>query len=326
MKLKFAKQIDYSEFEAQEFDIIIAASGYESRAIHLVSKLRLDNSKLVLIRFMEKKDEKQRKKNDKIFQKLGFDISKDLVSEGSYQKIIEILDANIGEYLVNRVNLNILIDYSCMTRVWYATIINYFLNKYSRLQNLNLFFSYSPAEYTPPLETRPNQYMGPIPSMYRISTASRPTALIIGLGYEKYRAIGLTEYIDPKLTYLLYSNPAFDTRYIKNIEKNNEELIESVGTKNVFTHPIGDLVATESLLTSLYLSLRGEYIVIIAPLGPKPFALLSLLLASRYPDIDVWRVSSGGIRNVYDRKPRKIDPVVCQINLVRGENSILLEA
>ncbi len=41
------------------------------------------------------------------------------------------------------------------------------------------------------------------------------------------------------------------------------------------------------------MSLRTRYNVVLAPSGPKLISLLSLLLAARYPDITVVRVSPG---------------------------------
>lgn len=45
------------------------------------------------------------------------------------------------------------------------------------------------------------------------------------------------------------------------------------------------------------------FFIILAPLCPKPFTLTCLLLAARYPDIEVWRVSAGESGNLYDRNP-----------------------
>jgi hypothetical protein len=63
--------------------------------------------------------------------------------------------------------------------------------------------------------------------------------------------------------------------------------------ENIFRHPLGDLQFTSNLLISLYSGLRDDYRVILAPLGVKPFCLLCLLLASRFPDVDVWRITAG---------------------------------
>ena len=56
-------------------------------------------------------------------------------------------------------------------------------------------------------------------------------------------------------------------------------------------------------LTSVYYLLKDDYNIIIAPLGPKPFTFVSMLLSVKYKDIDIWRVGSGSDINEYDREP-----------------------
>ncbi|MBI3510940.1 MAG: hypothetical protein HY064_09750 [Bacteroidetes bacterium] len=310
MKLKYANQIKLNELSASNYDVIIVASGYETRATSLAQKLEEQNSKRIVIAFEEWQDHEQRIKNDAIFKSLGY--LPYPAKEGSCESIITILNDVFQDFLFKQ-DVSVLIDYSCMTKVWYATIINYFINKDSIIRNLDLTFSYTPSKYSDPQPPMPNKYMGPIPGIYCVSTSNKPTALIIGLGYEMERAQGIVEYLDPKTTYAFYSNPAFDKKFVSVVEKNNAQLLSSLGKENVFKHPIGDLKSTDAQLTSLCLSLKSTHRIILAPLGPKPFALLCLLLSARYPEIDVWRVSAGDSGNKYDRKPANTEPVICRI-------------
>lgn len=316
MDLKFAQQINTEILQNLKIDLFIASSGFESRSTSLAKKLQLIDPKKVVIGFKEKKMESKRKLNDIEFESLGFIPNEFEASEGSSDDIINILDKIIihNEY---QSKLNILVDYSCMTKVWYATIINYFRNKTIFALEVNLIFSYTPAKYSKPQDPLPNQYIGPIPGIFRISSTNKPTALIMGLGYEKYRAKGLSEYIDPEIAYAFYPDPSFDKKYVMDIKHNNDDLLDSLGESNIFKFPINDLKATESALTSLYFSLRDKYKIILAPLGPKPFALLSLLLSSKYADVDVWRVSSGEVMNTNDRIALD-QQIVCQVNFVRN--------
>ena len=70
----------------------------------------------------------------------------------------------------------------------------------------------------------------------------------------------------------------------------------------------------ERQLTSLYYLLKDDYSIIIAPLGPKPFTFISMLLSVKFPDIDIWRVGSGSDINKYKREP--IDEKTFVINEV----------
>lgn len=83
----------------------------------------------------------------------------------------------------------------------------------------------------------------------------------------------------------------------------NFRLIDKLHRNRVFSYAIRDLKKIDSLLTNLCLNLRLNYKIILAPLGPKPFALCCLILSARYPDIEVWRVSAGSSESVYNREP-----------------------
>lgn len=318
MKLKFAQQLSYSEFEQTEKDVLIVASGYESRSTTLGSKIYSKCKKCCAIGFAEHVNHPQRIKNDNLFQEMGF--RPFIAKEGSFEDIMHVLDTILGD-LIHQDNLSVVVDYSCMTKVWYATILNYFLNKHSKLNKLEVVFSYSPSQFSTPKMPMPNRYMGPIPGIFRVSASYKPTALILGLGYEKETAKGLMEYLDPQLTYAFYASPAYDNRFSEIVEANNKKLLKALGRDFTYTHSLASVKSTDSLLTSLCLSLRDDYRVILAPLGPKPFALLCLLVATKYPDIDVWRVSSGHSGNIYDRLPLDVDPIVCKTVFERSVES-----
>jgi hypothetical protein len=103
----------------------------------------------------------------------------------------------------------------------------------------------------------------------------------------------LHAYLEADETYAFYSDPA-PFEYAQTVENNNSTLIRMLGRDHVFTYPAADLIGTDVKLSSLCFGLARQYRVILAPLGPKPFCLLCLLLATRNPDeFDVWRVGSG---------------------------------
>lgn len=319
MKLQYAEQIEYTDLESSKYDFAIAASGYESRCTYFMNtvELLLDNNKTkkIVFGFKEHNNKRQRIINDLIFEKMGFKLYQ--AEESGYRSIIKILDIVFKKTLEGEGTLELLIDYSCMTRVWFATLINYFQNKNSKLHEINITFSYSPSIFMEPQMPVNNKHMGPIPGIFRVSTGSKPTALIIGLGYEKQRARGIRDYLDPHQTFVFYTSPTIDAKFAKTVEKNNQQLIDSLSIKNVFKYSLNNLRSIDASLTSLCLMLRKDYKVILAPLGPKPFSLMSFLLASRYSDIDVWRVSGGDSGNLYDRKAdTKLEPIICRTKFI----------
>jgi mRNA-degrading endonuclease RelE of RelBE toxin-antitoxin system len=79
-------------------------------------------------------------------------------------------------------------------------------------------------------------------------------------------------------------------------------LQKDTAEENIYRYPINDLEYSERQLLSLCSYLKDAYRVIIAPSGPKPFTLISLIVALKMKEIDVWRISQGDIRNAVQYK------------------------
>jgi hypothetical protein len=219
----------------------------------------------------------------------------------------------------NKESLNILVDYSCMTKLWYASIINYFLHTDLPYDNVSLYFSYTPSRFTEPKKPKPLKIVEPIGCSTHGIIKGKQLALVIGLGYEKDRAEFLRQALEPEETYIFYADPADDERFIEKVYVNNFRLIDKLHRNRVFSYPIRDLKKIDTLLTDLCLNLRLNYKIILAPLGPKPFALCCLILAARYPDIEVWRVSAGSSESVYNREPFG-EPLIYRVDFGQEED------
>lgn len=103
------------------------------------------------------------------------------------------------------------------------------------------------------------------------------------------------------MCYVFYTDPALDPKFVTTVVANNKNILEHYS--NVIKYPFDDLLFLERQLTSLYYLLKDDYSIIIAPLGPKPFTFISMLLSVKFPDIDIWRVGSGSDINEYKREP-----------------------
>lgn len=305
MKLLHGKQLKFEELVKINFDIFIMATSHEERFVTLNSKKELNFKKRVILSYKScplKIDDP----NTAVYEAF---------SEDYFETVISMLDTEIPLMGLKQ-NINILVDYSSMTKSWYYTIMSYFTLKQLEYENVNIYFSYTPSTFSEPLNPKHNSYIDPIPGRFNIPTLDKPKALIVGLGYENKKAEGIIEYLDPKVTYALYSKPSFDVRFSDAVEENNKKLIEDL-SENVITFPFNDLLSIERILTSLYFSLRDEYNVIIAPLGPKPFTLIAMLLSIKFDDIDVWRVSSGSDFNKYNRQAYEDEFVICEIKFIK---------
>lgn len=298
MNLVETCQIEEGDLANVNFDIYIGASGYESRATHSLKKLNIGAIPVKWAFGFKDRVTTQRVANDQDFDLHDISIFE---SEGdSGDRMTNELKALLHN--IKATSVKIAIDYSSMTRAWYAGLIKA-MCEVEIEASVDCYFIYSPALFSPPLSVSPNATVAPIDQFCGLDMPDRPTALILGLGYERERALGVLEYIDPAVAFAFYTDPAIDNRYRNKVLSNNSILLKQIPPDNVYKHPFLDLQRTTNLLTSLYSGLRQDYRIVLAPLGIKPFSLLCMLLASRFHDVDVWRITGGIKAPAQDRKP-----------------------
>lgn len=284
MEIQYGKQISIDDIQNKNIDLFICVENHEKRSYTLLEKLILSDTKTNIIAFCYK---------DSVFHQKKEGVKKKLIS--NHTEVIKALEDELRS--IDQEEITIIIDYSCMTKSWYYSIILYLKNKESSFKNICVYFSYTPSKFIEPKEPKPNKDIGPLPGKYFVPT-DKPKALIVCLGYEQNKAEGIIEHLDPKKFYLFYTKPASDIKFIKTLEKNNENILEERGS-HITTYPFNDLVSLEKQLTLLYYQLKDEYSIIIAPLGPKPFSFISMMMSAKYSDIDIWRVGSGNDINEY---------------------------
>ncbi|MFA5117464.1 MAG: hypothetical protein WC695_01270 [Candidatus Omnitrophota bacterium] len=266
--------------------------------------------------FQRRVDVGSRLKNENLAKKLKF-IKIDLPENDS-----SILREIILQRLKKGSSLNLLVDFSSMTKVWYATILQTLSAiKTYKNREINLFFAYSPAKFSKPTKTTlPNEIMDPLPGFCNLELPNdRQTALILGLGYDHDRASGLYQYIDPGDAYVFYANPSHDARFVSEVRTNNASLFRKL-KDNVISYPGLDLITTYNYLNALSFNLLKKYRVILAPLGPKPFSLLCFVMLMQFPELkfDIWRVSLSQSSPPDDRIPAQTVPIVLKVTF-RGD-------
>lgn len=297
------KQFKFSDIKILEFDAIIVASGFETRASYQASQFtRLPKIKYALC-FDSERDDENRKLNDLFFQKERFEMI-DVKNDTDILKVFqEIIEKILVVRKVQEKPIQIYIDYSSMIRSWYASIL-YIYNKYSLNKSIRLFFGYSYAKFVSSANLDIlNKIVEPLNGYCSLSVPSKPTALIVCLGNEKNRVYGLQEYFDAA-TYLFYSDGNYENLYSNEVEVVNLDIINSTKKENIIRYPVFDLIYTDYLLENLCRVLVKEFRLIIAPCGPKPFILLSCFNSLKFnSEIEVWRISPGNALPKINREP-----------------------
>jgi hypothetical protein len=184
-------------------------------------------------------------------------------------------------------------DISSMTRAWHGAIIRQ-LRAMPAAGDVEAFFCYVPAKYkSPPPRPSANEFVAPVDGFAALSTPDLPVAAVMGLGYEKDRALGLQQLLDPARTILMVPKSNDADLYYPVVRRSNRHILERTLADAVYEYSPSEPAATFATLASIVGGLRESHRVVLASLGPKIFGILCFLLASRFSDVSVWRVSSG---------------------------------
>jgi hypothetical protein len=301
MKLLEIASISLEDTLKQNLDVIIVASGYESRARSIAKALTRvsNNAKKIAFGFAEYRTAPTRIQNDRVLKKLGFQIEIKSAGDGfsSDMWVYELL-----ENCKDKDNISILIDISAMSRTWYGGIIKAL--RHCQLKNkIQATFAYTPTRINTPKPSPPNEIVGPVFGYSALSRPNLPTALILGLGNDPGRALGLNDFLDPQVTICFYPKPGIDTRYEKMVSDANTDLFEIIDDQYIMYYDIFDVFGTFKKIESVCQGLIRNYRVVLASLGPKIFSLYCFLLNTDYPEISVWRVSPAMRQLPVDLKP-----------------------
>lgn len=295
MKIKSLKSSSIEEISKIDFDILLGSSGYEKRSSYLYDNFELNGSTKICLGFKSNK-RLSRKENDKIYENLKF-------------KLIEVNDNSIDELSlifndifrsIAKSSLRVLVDYSSMSTYMYFSILKY-LSDCNLFEEAVVYFSYTPASYIKPKVLNTLKHNNPIQKVTNIDFTDNKIALIVGLGYEKDKALGMYEYFQNHYDdmYLFYTN---NKEYVSDIITNNQELISIIEKNNIIKYEIANTSYLVVTLNSLidYLS-SHEYRVVIAPTGPKVFTLISLIISFFNSKVSVYRSSEGNSENIQDK-------------------------
>lgn len=299
MRLDELRQVELRELLGQHADAIIAASACESRDTYLAGYLRdVQSDRRIALSYVDDQHE-DAQSNDWQFTNLGYMLHP---SDGENPEMVRLL-VEEAVRSAKGPTASLIVDYSCMSSTWYAAILDFLAAEPLGLERVDVYFAYSPAGFPEHPSPVSHISMGPISGHWHMQLPDRQTALVVDLGCDPERALGLVEYLDPAEVYVLYASHFPDAAYIDAVVENNSALIERAGPGRMIAYPFNNLQATVEVLSSLCEELNKDYRVIVAPLGPRPLLLLSLLQSIRLPIFDVWRVITSSPEMPLDRSP-----------------------
>jgi hypothetical protein len=321
MKINFVKQIEFEKIKPIEFDFLICSSGFESRAAYSTKMLFENNVSIhtkICFSFTERKSY-SKVENDKYFSNNDF-ITIDITSNdiSYYSEIFcKLLEGNENK------KISIYFDYSCMTSIIYGGLLK-FLNDSMCDKEIDIYFSYTHAKFTKAIKSNPLFFNHPIPLFDPIQTTNKRVALLVGLGYEEDKALGLYEYFqnDSEDIYLFVTK---NEGFYNEVIKSNSHIIELVNKHNIIFYELENIHPLISTLDSLINYLVAQnYRVVVAPIGPKIFNLISLIVNLYHNEITTYRLSDGNKGTPIDKVADNSKmPTILQLNMINQKSFVI---
>lgn len=287
MQIGNLTDVDLSVLNART-QTFMTACGYEARSSALVAGLGPQVKHRFAVAYEEWPNALSRPRNETIFTDNGFKLLK---ASGSTSDTVSqtILNAVDGEG-----TLPLAVDISCMTRPWHGAIVRTLATAEAK-NSFDTYIAYVPGRFSlPPRNSPANEVVAPVDGFASMALPDLPVAAILGLGYEKERAQGLQQLLDPERTILMIPrNGDRRDKFYPWVVKSNRDILGRTQRDWCFDYPLDQPSATFGMMASLVSGLLPSYRVVLASLGPKLFGVICFLLATRFRQISVWRVSSG---------------------------------
>ncbi|WOI46501.1 hypothetical protein [Acidovorax sp. BLS4] len=186
---------------------------------------------------------------------------------------------------------SILIDLSCLARQHIGDLFAA-VKDLAKEGPVELQIAYSLARFVkPPVRwSTAIRRIAPVNSEFAGWTAApdNPIELVIALGYEKGKAIGAAEYLEPSDTWLFVPISP-EEKYLREVQVQNKELLLERKTKQLEYQVLSPIDSYHTLL-SLVRGMRNVARPILLPFGPKIFFGLALLVAMVIEEAAVWFV------------------------------------
>lgn len=299
-RLRSISAVSETVLRRRSWDLFVCSSGYERRSRLVARRLGRAASRNLVVGFSEHLDEKERRTNDETFRELGFEA---ILESGHSDFALDVVVEYIATLRRRRGPVRILIDVSSMTRSWYGGLIRSLATSQLRTNGILVTFAYAAALPQRTTGYPQNEVVGPVFGFMGLGLPKRPTALVLGLGTDRGRGLGVVQEIDPPGLVTFQPEPAVHPRFRSELRAASVGVIEDVSRDFRYQYPLFDLRTTFSRLEGVCSGLSKSCNVIIASCGPKPFGLAAFLVASVRPEISVWRVTAGSREERRDRPP-----------------------
>jgi len=271
----------------KQYDIAIFASGYESRCVHLARLINPQNITHTLVfGFVEQKTAPKRAENDQYFIN-NWGLDPILISRDDEKRIYENLS-----FLTSSIDrpVNLLIDYSSMSRLWYTAVLNW-----ARLaipdKEINIDFAYTLGRYQMEKSPMVIRDMMSLPGCEGRAFRHKESLAIFGLGFFGFAALTVLDRLEVDSVFTFYALHEPSDEYVDRTISINADLINNPKTIANFGLPLASVENSYRSLANLISPYRSVGEITLVPMGPKPHVLASILVAMRFKEVTCLRIS-----------------------------------
>lgn len=273
-------ELDVGVLDWSLYDIIILASGFEARSIHVLGIIpAAQHPKCIVLGFKDSPEHLSRRANDEAYALVNLiPFVGDSVLD--YEGFLKDALYRASRAIVDR-PMRIFVDYSAMTRIWYASILTWI--KYSGDSNaVNIDFAYAHGIYEGVFENLQIKEPNTIPGFEGVSAGSRRTIALYGLGYDRFATLTVHDLIQPDSFICYIAHDPLNAGPAAYVSKENAEIIDLSG-KAAILLPLDNLAKVVEELTKVINQAPEIDEVIAVPMGPKTHVLATLLAGQKLP-------------------------------------------
>ena len=284
----------FSHLTETHYDVAVFASGSNPRCTYIARHLERERINCcVILGFDNELQDAQRQQNDEYY--LGYwSHTQIALGPDDVAPIYESLE----QLKVNaQGTLRVLVDYSSMSRMWYAGILNW-ARYASWPKDIEIDFVYAVGSYKKEFLPFVIGDVVAIPGC-EASPVSYPSSVaVFGLGFDGLAALCILDILEPNVVYAYLSEPTAFEEYVTTAREHNKELIEQHAVATI-SLPLARVETTFRYLTELISTHRSKAGITLVPMGPKPHVLAAILVGMRFEDVQCLHV--GGRRQSTER-------------------------
>ena len=283
------QDIDFDDVCSEHYDVSIFASGYESRCTHIPRLLSPANiANPLVFGFTEEPQAGKRPANDAYYferwQRRPIPLSSD-DEKPIYDQLQETTKA------INR-PIRILLDYSSMSRLWYAAVLNW--TRFAAVEKpVIIDFVYAMGIYGEEKQPMVIRDMVSIPGCEGRAYRLRKSVAVFGLGFHGLAALTVLDMLEADIVYVFLASPGSTEEYVRKTKEINKELISNPKTASLLELPLGSIESCYRQLAETIAPYRQDGEITLVPMGPKPHVLASILVAMKFPEVACLRVSGS---------------------------------